>query len=113
MVLAAGLLLNSKPFSSSSDKKVVNVLGPWSQWFILWGIRGIWISLLAEAANAWWGTQWVLKIAHDAAGLQGQGNGPAVRWMEWVVWWAHHPWAEVLSTVVCIPPKGGSFQLVD
>lgn len=59
------------------------------------------MSLLAEAANAWWGTQWVLKIAHDAAGLRGAS--PAGRWMEWVVWGAHHPFAEVLGTVVGIP----------
>jgi len=53
---------------------------------------------LSEAANAWWGTQWVLRQAHAAAGLKG--DGPAARWMELVVEYCHKPPALLLATVV-------------
>jgi hypothetical protein len=53
---------------------------------------------LSEVANAWWGTQWVLRLAHQAAGLQG--DGPAEWWMEVVVSVAHKPFAVLLATVV-------------
>ena len=65
---------------------------------VYYGCMGVWATLLSEAANAWWGTQWVLPIAHDAAGLKGEG--PASRWMEVVVQVGHVPFACLLATVV-------------
>jgi hypothetical protein len=110
MVVAAGLLLNSRPFHQSSaasqagekepseGKRVVDYLGPWQQRVVYWGAVGIWVKLLSQAANAWWGTQWVLPIAHDAAGLKG--NGPAEVWMERVVEMAHKPSSVLLAFLV-------------
>jgi len=106
MVVAAGLLLNAKPFQRPADVKgvtpsenrVVDLLAPWQRRVVHWGMIGIWVTLLSEAANAWWGTQWVLPIAHDAAGLLG--DGPAKIWMERVVAAAHYPFAMLLATVV-------------
>jgi len=102
MVVAAGALLNSKPFRTptgeASDKRVVDCLAPWQRSIVYWGMTGIWVTLMSEAANAWWGTQWVLKIAHGAAGLTG--DGPAEIWMERVVAIAHKPFAALLATVV-------------
>lgn len=102
MVVAAGLLLDSKPFRNPSgqatDKTVAEYLVPWQRRVVYWGLTGIWVTLLSEAANAWWGTQWVLKIAHDAAGLTG--DGPASIWMERVVAVAHKPFAALLAVVV-------------
>lgn len=104
MVVAAGALLNSKPFRTptgeASDKRVVDCLAPWQRSIVYWGMTGIWVTLMSEAANAWWGTQWVLPIAHDAAGLKGEG--PASRWMEVVVQIGHVPFAVLLATVVSI-----------
>ncbi|KAK3342211.1 hypothetical protein B0T25DRAFT_594426 [Lasiosphaeria hispida] len=101
MVLAAGALLNSKPFQTprgeTSDKRVVDYLGPWQRRVVYWGLAGIWVTLGSEALNAWWGTQWVLKIAHDGAGLTG--DGPAGVWAERIVAAAHYPFAALLATV--------------
>lgn len=117
MVVAAGLLLNARPFNQGSitstgggeqqerphdSKRVVDCLGPWQRRVVYWGVVGIWVTLLSEAANAWWGTQWVLKIAHEAAGLKG--DGPAELWMERVVAVAHKPFAIVLAVVVSWAP---------
>lgn len=103
MVVAAGTLLNSKPFltpaGAASDKRVVDYLAPWQRKVVYYGMTGIWVTLLSEAANAWWGTRWVLPIAHAAAGLAG-GSGPAEVWMERVVSVAHYPFAMLLATVV-------------
>lgn len=62
---------------------------------------GIWVTLLAEAANAWWGTEWVLTIAHEAAGLKGTHS--AERWMEIIVWFTHIPPSAVLAVMVSAP----------
>ncbi|KAK0622498.1 hypothetical protein B0T14DRAFT_563948 [Immersiella caudata] len=101
MVVAAAALLNSKPFRTpagqASDKRVVDYLAPWQRNVVYYGMTGIWVTLLSEAANAWWGTQWVLPIAHGAAGLAG--SGPAKVWMERVVSVAHYPFAMLLATV--------------
>ncbi|KAK0646813.1 hypothetical protein B0T16DRAFT_458698 [Cercophora newfieldiana] len=101
MVVAAGALLNSKPFltpaGQPSEKRVVDYLAPWQKKVVYYGMTGIWVTLLSEAANAWWGTQWVLPIAHAAAGLTG--DGPAQVWMERVVSVAHYPFAMLLATV--------------
>ena len=100
MVVAAGLLLNSRPFTAtdntSSDKRVVDYLRPWQRRVVHWGVAGIWVTLLSEVANAWWGTQGVLTLAHQAAGLEG----PAAAWMERVVEVAHKPFNVLLSVVV-------------
>lgn len=103
MVLVAGLLLQSDPFAgarSASAKPVplADRLGPWQRRIIYIGLSLIWVTLLSEAANAWWGTQWVLRQAHAAAGLKG--DGPAARWMELVVEYCHKPPALLLATVV-------------
>lgn len=81
MVVAAGLLLQSTPFTTvtSTSGKVTEVprarvadrLSKWQRNVISWGCMGIWVTLLTEAANAWWGTEWVLTLAHEAAGLKG------------------------------------------
>ncbi|UNI17099.1 hypothetical protein JDV02_003475 [Purpureocillium takamizusanense] len=102
MVLAAGLLLQSDPFAStrSASAKPVPLahkLGPWQSRIIYFGLSLIWVTLLSEAANAWWGTQWVLTQAHAAAGLKG--DGPAAQWMELVVEYCHKPPAVLLATV--------------
>jgi hypothetical protein len=103
MVVAAGALLSSKPFLNTAgatlDKRVVDCLTPRQQKVVYYGMTGIWVTLLSEAANAWWGTQWVLPIAHAAAGLAG-GSGPAEVWMERVVSVAHYPFAMLLAAVV-------------
>jgi hypothetical protein len=103
MVLAAGLLLQSDPFgntkSTAASVPLAQRLGYWQRRVVYWGMAGIWVTLLSEAANAWWGTRWVLKLAHQAAGLSG-GEGPAERWMEVVVSVAHKPFAMMLATVV-------------
>ncbi len=100
MVVAAGLLLNSRPFTAtnntSSDKRVVDCLHPWQRRVVHWGVAGIWVTLLSEVANAWWGTRGVLTLAHQAAGLEG----PAAAWMERVVEVAHKPFAVLLAAVV-------------
>lgn len=111
MVLAAGLLLQSTPFStttSTSGKgtevlrvRVEDRLSKWQKTIILWGYMGIWATLLAEAANAWWGTQWVLTLAHEAAGLKGTQS--AERWMEIVVSLTHMPLSAVLTVMVSAP----------
>lgn len=108
MVLAAGLLLQSTPFltttsTSSKETKVSRArvedrLSKWQKTVILWGCMGIWVTLLAEAANAWWGTEWVLTIAHEAAGLKGTQS--AERWMEIVVWLTHMPPSAILAVMV-------------
>ncbi|KAK0623687.1 hypothetical protein B0T14DRAFT_545115 [Immersiella caudata] len=98
MVAAAGASLNSTPFRSS-NKKVVDNLGRRGINVVYYGIVGIWVTLLSEAANAWWGTRWVLPIAHEAAGLLGAGAGPAKYWMEMVVAVAHYPLAVPLALV--------------
>jgi hypothetical protein len=107
MVVAAGLLLNSRPFASTSvpgqasDRRVVDVLAPWQRRVVHWGVAGIWVTLLSEVANAWWGTRWVLTLAHEAAGLRVLGEeGPAAVWMERVVEVAHKPFAVALAAVV-------------
>jgi hypothetical protein len=114
MVVAAGLLLNARPFSHSSfspdsssscgqdgnSRRVVDYLGPWQRRVVYWGVAGIWVTLLSEVANAWWGTQLILKIAHGAAGLTG--TRPAEVWMERVVAVAHKPFAMLLATVVSL-----------
>jgi hypothetical protein len=99
MVVGAGALLNSSPFRTS-NKKVADYLGPWQRNLVYYGVAGIWVTLLSEAANAWWGTRWVLPIAHEAAGLLGAGAGPAKLWMEMVVAVAHYPFAVPLALVV-------------
>ncbi len=100
MVVAAGLLLNSRPFTAtgntSTDKRVVDHLRPWQRRVVHWGMAGIWVTLMSEVANAWWGTQGVLTLAHQAAGLQG----PAAWWMEKVVEVAHYPFGVALAAVV-------------
>ncbi|KAK0610658.1 hypothetical protein B0T17DRAFT_476694, partial [Bombardia bombarda] len=112
MVVAAGLVLNSEPFSSPdifSDTKNTAVTVPhrrrladrlsiWQTRVVRYGCAGIWVTLLSEIANAWWGTRWVLPIAHAAAGLAGEGQTAAV-WMERVVQIAHLPFAVVLAAV--------------
>jgi hypothetical protein len=114
MVVAAGLLLNARPFhqipaSTAGDKgqyerddgkRVVDYLGPWQRRIVYWGVVGIWVTLLSEAANAWWGAQWVLRIAHEAAGLKG--DGPAEVWMERAVEVAHKPPAMLLALLVSL-----------
>ena len=112
MVVAAGLLLNARPFSRSPSssspgdecggdgRRVVDYLGPWQRRVVYWGVAGIWVTLLSEVANAWWGTQLILKIAHGAAGLTG--TRPAEVWMERVVAVAHKPFAMLLATVVSL-----------
>lgn len=113
MVVAAGLLLNARPFSSNissssspgdecggDGRRVVDYLGPWQRRVVYWGVAGIWVTLLSEVANAWWGTQLILKIAHGAAGLTG--TRPAEVWMERVVAVAHKPFAMLLATVVSL-----------
>lgn len=117
MVLASGLLLQSDPFASRTPSEggsrpipLADRLGWWPRRVIYWGMAGIWVTLLSEAANAWWGTQWVLPIAHRAAGLVG--DGPAKRWMEVVVTVAHKPFAMMLATVVSSRPTGESCRLV-
>ncbi len=109
MVLVAGLLLQSGPFTKvnppsretkehRSSAMLADRLGKRQTALIYWGFVGIWVTLLSEAANAWWGTQWVLTIAHQAAGLQGPG--PAQLWMEIVVAITHWPAAALLVLVV-------------
>lgn len=118
MVVAAGLLLNSRPFSSSapspsntssestnnssSNRRLVDYLGPWQRRVVYWGMAGIWVTLLSEVANAWWGTRWVLTLAHQAAGLAAEPA--AAVWMERVVAWAHKVPAVVLAAVVSLYP---------
>ncbi|KAM7197113.1 hypothetical protein V8F33_005772 [Rhypophila sp. PSN 637] len=117
MVCAAGLILGSKPFTStpSSTPKaagsasteaqtVADRLKPWQIKLVYWGCAGIWVTLMSEVANAWWGTRWVLPIAHHAAGLAGNSTGPAAVWMERVVEAAHYPFAILLATVVSVLP---------
>ncbi|KAK3367798.1 hypothetical protein B0H63DRAFT_489793 [Podospora didyma] len=108
MVLAAGLLLNSDPFPSLSSsaklerKTMADRLTPLQRRVVYWGCAGIWVTLLSEAANAWWGTRWVLPIAHGAAGLLVKfsgDDGPAEVWMERVVAVAHYPFSVALATV--------------
>jgi len=119
MVVAAGLVLNAKPFQRPADVKgvtpsenrVVDFLAPWQRRVVHWGMIGIWVTLLSEAANAWWGTQWVLPIAHDAAGLMG--DGPAKIWMERVVATAHYPFAMLLATVVRFITTSRSMEKTD
>lgn len=114
MVCAAGLILSSKPFTSGSaptssstsastpaeSQTVADRLKPWQRKLVYWGCAGIWVTLMSEAANAWWGTRWVLPIAHHAAGLAGNPTGPAAVWMERVVAFAHYPFAAALAMVV-------------
>lgn len=107
MVLASGLILQSDPFagktslggkSHAATVPLADRLARWQRRVIYWGTASIWVTLLSEVANAWWGTQWVLRLAHQAAGLQG--DGPAEWWMEVVVSVAHEPFAVLLATVV-------------
>lgn len=115
MVIVAGLVLQSDPFvhrrqhdgdiqktsrkqHSQQPKALADRLSPVQRRIVYWGLVGIWITLLSEVANAWWGTQWVLPLAHEAAGLKG--DGPASKWMEMIVNVAHKPLAVFLSTVV-------------
>ncbi|KAM7218073.1 hypothetical protein V8F06_006608 [Rhypophila decipiens] len=113
MVCAAGLILGAKPFTStlsstpkaagsasSEVQTVADRLKPWQVKLVYWGCAGIWVTLMSEVANAWWGTHWVLPIAHHAAGLAGNSAGPAAVWMERVVAAAHYPFAILLATVV-------------
>ncbi|KAK3689718.1 hypothetical protein B0T22DRAFT_441180 [Podospora appendiculata] len=101
MVTAAGLLLNSSPYpvegTTGPGPKVVDKLPSWQRKLVYWSCAGIWVTLLSEAVNAWWGTQWVLPIAHHAAGLVG--DGPAKVWMEQVIQFTHMPFAVALATV--------------
>lgn len=111
MVVAAGLLLQSTPFSTTtstsgkvkevSHARVEDRLSKWQRNVILWGCIGIWATLLTEAANAWWGTEWVLTLAHEAAGLKGTQS--AERWMEIVVSLSHMPLSAVLALMVSAP----------
>lgn len=96
MVLAAALLLQSDPFGGGA--LLADRLGPRQRLAVYAGLSMVWVTLLSEALNAWWGTQWVLKMAHEAAGLRG--DGPAQPWMEVVVDVCHKPPALLLSLVV-------------
>ncbi|ODA76891.1 hypothetical protein RJ55_07407 [Drechmeria coniospora] len=98
MVLAAGLLLQSDPFASGNGKTrpLADRLGPRQTTLIYFGLSSIWITLFSEALNAWWGTRWVLTLAHEAAGLKGD---TAAVWMEEVVKLCHWPPAMLLATV--------------
>ncbi|KAM0250738.1 hypothetical protein ACHAQJ_008493 [Trichoderma viride] len=104
MVLATGLVLQSDPLGSSSNgdipKQSVRLaerLSWWQKQVIYLGCTGIWVTLLAEAANAWWGTRWVLPIAHQAAGLTGSDLAP--RWKEIVMVATHWPFTPPLALV--------------
>ncbi|KAK4209107.1 hypothetical protein QBC37DRAFT_59160 [Rhypophila decipiens] len=112
MVCAAGLILGSKPFTSTfpstpkaagsaspEAQTVADRLKPWQVKLVYCGCAGIWVTLMSEVANAWWGTRWVLPIAHHAAGLAVNSTGPAAVWMERVVAAAHYPFAILLATV--------------
>ncbi|KAK9372334.1 uncharacterized protein V1513DRAFT_452609 [Lipomyces chichibuensis] len=89
MILGAGLLLrqpNNLKLSAVESRMV---------W---WGMASVWVVILAECTNAFWGTNQILPIAAAAAGAKG-----AVPWQEQIMTVAH-----VLPSVCLI----GSFAVL-
>ncbi|KAK5996440.1 hypothetical protein PT974_01774 [Cladobotryum mycophilum] len=105
MILATGLLLQSDPFSTDAEGQrrvpLADRLGPWQKRLVYVATASMWVTLLSEAANAWWGTHWVLTLAHQAAGLTG--SSPAAKWKEIVVALSHWPFGMLLAaTYPCV-----------
>ncbi|KAL7930394.1 hypothetical protein V8C35DRAFT_162972 [Trichoderma chlorosporum] len=107
MVLAAGLVIQSDPLGSSHSQdgetsgcrvQLADSFSWWQEQAIYWGCTTIWLTMIAEVGNAWWGTKWTLPIAHQAAGLLGGGH-EAARWMEMIVSATHFPLAPPLASV--------------
>ncbi|KAK9482019.1 hypothetical protein V1527DRAFT_477712 [Lipomyces starkeyi] len=75
MVLGAGLLLRQPNLLklSTLESRIV--------W---WGMTSVWVVMLAECANAFWGTNQILPIAAAAAGATG-----AVLWQEQIMTITH------------------------
>ncbi|KAJ8098146.1 hypothetical protein POJ06DRAFT_145827 [Lipomyces tetrasporus] len=75
MVLGAGLLLRQPNLLklSTLESRIV--------W---WGMASIWVVMLAECTNAFWGANQILPIAAAAAGAKG-----AVLWQEQVMTITH------------------------
>lgn len=101
MVLLTGLVLLSDPVGTLSGGQTVRLadrMNWWQRRIIYWGCSTVWITLLAEGVNAWWGTSWVMPIAHQAAGLTGYDLAP--RWMEIFMVVTHWPFTIPLALVV-------------
>ncbi|KAK9358380.1 hypothetical protein V1504DRAFT_461324 [Lipomyces starkeyi] len=81
MILGVGLLLRQPNLLklSSLESSIV-----WS------GMASVWLVILAECANAFWGTNQILPIAAAAAGAKG-----AV------------PWQELIMIITHLLPSGG------
>ena len=68
MVLPAGLLLQSDPFSTKPSTRLVDRLSGWQRHTVYWGYATAWPILLSEVANAWWGTRLTLPLAAETVG---------------------------------------------
>ena len=96
------------PLQRPKTRKLAERLTPLQQKLVYWGLAVIWVPLLSEVANAFFGgTKWVLlPLAYEAAGLgtdassQGLPAAAAQIWMERVVQVAHMPFALAMAVVV-------------
>ncbi|KAK9321538.1 hypothetical protein V1517DRAFT_308835 [Lipomyces orientalis] len=75
MILGAGLLIRQPKLLKLSTLESS---------IVWWGLAFVWITMLAECTNAFWGTNQILPIAAAAAGAKG-----AVPWQEQIMTITH------------------------
>jgi hypothetical protein len=103
MVVAIGLLLQSRPFEGGDSPRLVDTMSWLQQQSVWWGLAAIWPVLFTEVSNAWWGTQGLLSIAAENAKVP---EGYAKPWQSFTVDFAHMAVSPVLWASV------GGFFLV-